>query len=274
MFQPIRKHSGFIREWFLYSTSILRRKRKPTKKFLIITTGRTGSELLVNLLNSHPSIQCNSELLLKKVSFPKSYVEMMESLSKNEVYGFKLNTYNFGVQSIDQPKLFVDELIQMEYKIISLKRRNLLRQAISRLYAIHRRKYHHKKNQGIQTLPKIIIEPDQLIKELEFFMFHRSLEEDIIEDHSYLQLFYEDHLEAESSHQVAVDEVTKHLAIQTSTVHSNFMKTTPKDLSEIIENYHELEEFIRQTEYAIYLDREYKSTNNAHNSSGVSKLDY
>ena len=43
-------------------------------RFVIVTTGRTGSELLVSLLDSHPRIMCDSEILSIPRAFPRRFV--------------------------------------------------------------------------------------------------------------------------------------------------------------------------------------------------------
>ena len=123
----LREYTGYLRELFTYSTYPFRTKNTPKTKFIIFSIGRTGGNLLASLLNSHRKINCRDELLLKPVFSPGVYLKINESLSADDVYGFKLNTFHFRVQKINDPEEFVRNLVQHGYQIIHLQRRNFLR---------------------------------------------------------------------------------------------------------------------------------------------------
>lgn len=89
-----KNYTSYIREGFTYFTY------KPTKKFVIFTVGRSGSRLLVSLLQSHTHIHCDDELFQRKLISPLNYLRLKERLSRKDVYGFELNTYHFGVRKI------------------------------------------------------------------------------------------------------------------------------------------------------------------------------
>jgi LPS sulfotransferase NodH len=247
-------YSGYAREIVYYLGWPFQPKRPPFKKILLFTTGRTGSNLLVSLLNSHPSIHCNSELLVRRVAFPKLYLKCRESYFKKDVYGFKLNTYNFGVQNTSDPLSFVADLYEHGYIVINIHRRNILRQAISRLYANHRKRFHDTKAHAPHDLPTMTVAPDRLLEEIRFFEDHRELEEKVLSQIPYIRLTYEDDLADEEQHQSTVDKITDYLALPRAPVHTYYIKTIPDDLSSVIENYSELIESIQKTEYTKFLE--------------------
>jgi hypothetical protein len=252
----LKMYTGYIREVFTYTTFILRPKRRPRKKFVIFTVGRTGSNLLVSLLDSHPGIKCHGELLFKRVLFPQLYLKCQERLSSQDIYGFKIIYYNFGVQKVEDPLEILNELSSDGYKIISLKRRNVIRQTISHMYALHRQTFHEKEGQAKKSNNRMIIDLNFFQQELEYFLDHRSREEQLLKNFSYLQLYYEDDLLEKGRHQCTMDKIASYLGIPNARVTSDFGKTTPQELSNVIENYEEFKRYLEQTEYYQYLFNE------------------
>jgi len=245
-----RPYAGLLREAFTYLSFPFRPKRVPTKKFLIFTYGRSGSNLLVSLLSSHPQIHCNSELLLKRVLFPKQYLRCNERLSTKDVYGFKLLSSHFKIQKIDNPKDFFDHLYWDHFLIISLRRRNALRQSISHLYAEYRGKYHHFQKSGEQKFITMQLNLADLERELEVSEELLALEDSLLADVPYLRLYYEDDLSGNQSQQSTVDKIFEYIGIASADVRTDLVKTTPEDLTTIIENYAELEAYVEGTRYA------------------------
>ncbi len=248
-----RAYTGYLREAYTYITYPFSPKRSPSQKFFIFTTGRSGSNLLVSLLNSHPLIQCNSELLLKRVLKPEMYLKCHERLSRKDVYGFKLLSIHLEIQEIRDPKSFINQLCSSGYLIISLMRRNIVRQSISHLYANYRGKFHHSEKQGEQKFVPMWLDPQKLLQELHFLERLNRLGDQLLADQPHLSLFYEDDLSNPASQQDTVDRVANYLGIPSANIGTNLVKTTPEDLSHVIENYAEIVDFLAGTPYASYL---------------------
>ncbi|MBU0512077.1 MAG: hypothetical protein KKD28_02390 [Chloroflexi bacterium] len=170
------------------------------------------------------------------------------------MYGFKLNTYHFRIQKTEYPVEFVGEIQRAGYKIISLKRRNLLRQAISHMYALHRDAFHHRESQGKQAFDRFNVGLDQLQEKLELFETYRELRDQILDHFPSLQLYYEDDLLDSTRHQATVDKVSDFLGILPSRVQTDLRKTTPKELQSFVENYDEVKAYLSGTVYAKYLE--------------------
>lgn len=252
--QSWREYSGYVREFLLYSSIPFRIKRVPGIKFVILTVGRSGSELLVSLLNSHNNICCRGELLGKKVFFPQRYINYYQNLGEKDAFGFKLIIYNFDVQKIQDEFNFVNALYNSGYKIIRLERKNLLRQAISHMYAVYRNKYHHKISQGTQKLEPMQVNITDLRKELVLFEGLRKREALLLEHFSYLDLCYEEDLTDELSQQASVDRISDYLGLTPAKAQTDFIKTTPDFLYNLISNYEDIISFIQTTEYTRYLE--------------------
>ena len=150
-----KPYMGYVREVLTYLGYPFLPKSEPEKKFVIFTVGRSGSTLLVNLLHSHEQIHCDDELYKRKLFSPIRYLRCKTLLSSKKIYGFKLNTYHFRDQKIVNPKVFINEVFEEGYQIISLRRRNIVRQAISHMYALHRDIFHHKETHPVEFVPTL-----------------------------------------------------------------------------------------------------------------------
>lgn len=257
MINVYKNYTGYIWEVFTYFTYPFRSKAKPTTKFVIFTVGRSGSGLLVALLQSHQHIHCDDELFKKKVFSPLNYLQAKARLSSQDIYGFKLNTYQFRVQNIGDPTAFVGEIHRMGYRIIGLRRRNLLRQVISHMYAIHRNVYHQHNSRKTQPpAQSFIINLDELQEELSLFESYRTLRSHILDAFPHFELCYEDDLLNSTRHQKTIDNISKFLGVPRSRVQAPLTKTTPKQLSSFIVNFDEVEKFLLDTKYAKYLKME------------------
>lgn len=248
----LKDYTGYVSELFTYSTYPFKAKRKPNTKFIIFSIGRTGSSLLASLLNSHREIHCRGELLQKRVFSAYRYIEFNEKLSENDVYGFKLNTFHFRVQNITNPKEFVEQLTNRGYQIIHLQRRNFIRLAISHLYAIHRNKYHLKSGQDQQEVIKMRVEINELKDEIKLLEGYRVIEKQVIENTDSLSLYYEDDLKDGKNHQKTVDRISRYLNINQDKVSTEYIKTTPEDISLFVDNYHEVKNYLSNTPYSDY----------------------
>ena len=65
-------------------------RRMPKTRFVIFAKGRTGSELLCSLLQSHSKVHCDKEILNQPVCFPQRLIRCYALLSRRDVYGFKV----------------------------------------------------------------------------------------------------------------------------------------------------------------------------------------
>lgn len=248
-----KNYTGYVREGLILAASPFLRK-KPSEKFIIFTIGRSGSSLLVSLLHSHTRIHCAGELLAKPLISPNAYIKRYEGLAQKDIYGFKLNTYHFRVQKIQDPVGFVKGLHEDGYKIISLKRNNLIRQVISHMYAVHRNVFHEQTTKGQQKQSLMHVEMAFLQDELEKFTKFQELEARILQHVPSLPISYEDDLSISENHQRTVDKITDFLGIEASVVHTNLVKTTPREWSSFIENADEVRTFLLKTGYGEYLE--------------------
>lgn len=223
------------------------------RKFCIVTTFRTGSELLVDLLNDHPKIRCQGEIMDNHPVSPYLFARgraRAERLRRNEAYGFKL----LGIQLMDlfngPDRRLVDRLASDGFVFIYLKRRNLLRQAISILRAVESGDWHPREQ---PDEPQGSIELD--IPTLFFQMCQIEIQNKgldwLLEPHKHLTLWYEDHLESTDRQQSTVDEVCLLLGLRTYPVSSDLQKTN--DANGDVSNLEEVVRCVKQTRFGEFV---------------------
>ncbi len=250
----INQHvAGYAREVACYMLSPFKRKGKPSSKFVIFGRGRSGSTLLVSLLNSHPSIYCDKEILNRKVLLPKRFIQCRSRMFDKDIYGFKLLSYQLrSVQSVENPENFLLDLHHNGYKIIYLKRNNALRQVLSKMYASYRNKW-HQQSENAQTC-RMPVNLDELLLQLKESEKLDAFEEHILKNIPHLKVIYENDLANNIQHTNTAKKITEFLSISNFTPKTNLIKITTEDFSDFIENSKQMIEFLQHSQFAKYLD--------------------
>ncbi|MDE0087570.1 MAG: hypothetical protein OXU23_17745 [Candidatus Poribacteria bacterium] len=243
--------------YFRYLNSLLRgRLVHPKTKFLIFGQGRTGSTLLTSLLNSHPEITCDGEILARRVLNPLLYVTCKSRIqSASEVYGFKVKIYQLTrTQKLDDVIGFFKRLIEDQWQVIYLKRENLLRHAISNMIAENTRLYHRFSDDQAFCKKKINVNYQQLLIRMEKRERFQEAELEVLEHIHYIPLIYERNLVDADAQQETVDMLCDLIEISRCPVQTNLVRINRGTLSNIVCNYHEIRTKIEQTRFAQFLD--------------------
>ena len=230
--------------------------------FIILGQARTGSTLLQKLLDSHPDIQCEGELfnpaskyikrslmlrLLQWYPFP--YLEYRKRLSMKPVYGFKLHTHQ--IKSIQTR---IRQLHQKGWKIIHLRRKNVVHQVLSLLIAL-KSKHWHRSEQEETPAYSISINPDEVLtavgRRLEAF----EEESVFLAEIPHLSVFYEDELLDDSNWDALAERLLNYLGLPWIQLSSELSRTDPRPYSEIVENWDELRRSIQSTFQDFYEDK-------------------
>jgi hypothetical protein len=234
-------------------------KKPPINRFVIFAQGRTGSNLLETLVNSHPRIVCEGEILLRryiKVLYPKHYVAGRASAYPTDtVYGFRLQPYHLNFHKLPVQDFF-SFLTNNNWKIIHLRRENFLRQIVSGKIANRKKVWHYHDN-NIQkkelTMPQIEINVPQLLKSLEAKQVAFFEEKALLQSISHIEIVYEYDLLHPEKHQETANKIFTYLNLPTVEVATKLEKTPFQDLSKIIVNFQEVAEALKNTKYHHFL---------------------
>ena len=111
------------------------------RRFVIVSGPRTGSELLRELLDSLPDVQCEGELLQRPKRWPVAYLNGRAALggTGREAWGCKIldsHLHEGMANSRPDGEQALVELCADGWTILNLRRRDVLAQALSFLHAM------------------------------------------------------------------------------------------------------------------------------------------
>jgi len=232
-------------------------KNTPEKKFVIFTSGRSGSTLLVDLLNSSPEIQCDDELLKRRVAFPISLVKSFEHQSLKNIYGFKLLSYQLlNVQTgIKDKQDFLDKLIHQEgYQLIHLSRENKAKQALSIIYAFYRGQWHNQQGSKQKEAKRFELNPATYLHFLEELKILETFEQKMVGNYDHLSLTYEQDLRQPAQYEKSMERVSAYLGVDIAQPETNLERVTPSKLSDMISNQDALIQAVRDSQFEEYVE--------------------
>lgn len=232
--------------------------KQPTVNYVIFAQGRTGSKLLCNLLQSHPEIFADYEILSYPKLFPISYVKAKSRLASNrQVYGFKVKIYQLVNEQNLDPKYFLAELIEDGWKLIYLKRNNYFRHAISNQVAQQRKQFHIYENERVSKSKRLIeIDCDVLLSSMKRRQKWQQEEASVLADFEYEEVVYEKDLLISENHQVTTNRLFKFLGLDPYPVSSSINRSTESSLTSFIVNPSEVYEAVLDSQYSYFLEQE------------------
>lgn len=238
-------------------------KKSNVKRFIIFGQGRSGSNLFVKLLNSHPAIHCDYELMNSKnlpigvnaiaktlmPVFPYILIYQRFRKHKNMIYGFKIFNYHLNRIKGIQPKLF-----DGSWQIFHIQRNDVLSQAISGLVAKQSGKYHRKIDQPIDT--RIFqIEPKQVLNSIIYRIKSKEAERKILENIEHYKIIYERDLLCKENWGKSMSKAFEYLGVSPVELTSSIGKTDNRTNNQRIENYSRILEYLRENGFGEIVDK-------------------
>jgi hypothetical protein len=222
-------------------------------KFLIFAQGRTGSSLLVDVLNTSSVVRCEREILSKRVLWPRLFVEGRAAAHRPAVYGFKVKIYQLTeAQGIRDPGEWLRSMDQAGWRLIYLRRSNLLRHALSSFAA--------ERNEGYQFVgatrpPKepLHIDIGLLLDRLGFRKDMLRAESDALRGLEYETVVYEDDLMDSDSQQATLNRLSGYLRVPAADVAIERHRINVGELRSLVANFEEMQQALLGTEWAVYL---------------------
>lgn len=243
-------------EFKYYFQAIFSKSNIPKQKFVIYGQGRTGSELLCKLLDLNPEIKCDTEILFHHLFFPQLLIKGKLAACNQNTYGFKVKIYQLQDIQHQDPQEFLQQLLDDGWKIIYLKRENLLRHGLSLITARQRKKFHVPAGNNKVIKQKVKVDCNLLLAQMKDREEYQHADEKLLSKIPHLTIVYENDLLNEENHQSTIDKICDYLGISSVAVKAPFARLTPDNLSDLIENYQEVIDVLSKTKYAHFIANE------------------
>lgn len=229
-------------------------------RFIIFGQSRSGSTLLIDLLNNHPQIRADLEIyhsvniptllkpLIKVIQrYPLPYAKYNSWKANMPVYGFKLLFFE-----VHNPEKLLLQLHRNNWKFIHIHRDNIWQIALSNIMAL-KTKYWHRFTDNESTPESITIKPERLLNALKIRTQWKTKEFELLKPYKHLSINYERDLKDSNNWQDTADKIFDYLGIESHPVKSTMKTTYQKPYSELIGNYYELTESVKKSEFAYLL---------------------
>ena len=224
-------------------------------KFVVITRSRTGSNLLISLLDSHPNVQTYGEIFSRLNGQTArdiwSYCFSKKS-RKLKYLGFKIFYYH--PQDSEDQTVWNYILEDKNIKIIHLTRDNMLRTVVSNQVA-------HKTDAWVNHDPdlsedldkRIELNVDECLKEFKKIKEWENNTRDKFRNHDIFEMSYE---ELAIDRQKSADNVFKFLSLPSSKVNTTLQKQNKERLEDLILNYEAVRAALQNTKWSYLLQLE------------------
>ena len=201
--------------WRMYALGTGARWLQPPNRFVIVTAGRTGSELLTDLLGSHPDVICEPEILRERLVAPEQFVAgraAKAGLGGAQAYGFKIHCGHFGYQVLRERDQYLRHLSDEGVDLIFLRRDNFLAQAVSSTIASRTRWHWRSEDRAVFT--PVELDPVEVLMMTYLFEESDQYLEAMLADLPHLTLRYEDNLCDGPAQQATVDRICDRLGLR------------------------------------------------------------
>lgn len=228
---------------------------KDYKKFIVITRSRTGSNLLISLLNSHLGIKAGGELFrrLENKSSTTLWNEIFSKKPKGIKYvGFKIFYYH----PLDNDNKDVWDYIKKDktIKLIHLTRKNMLRTVVSREIADKTDTWTNKHGKNIEINDKrVSLDIKKCFEEFEITKSHEKRVREEFKRDDFIELTYEDLVK---NNQNSINDIFDFLELERKSVKSSYKKQNKESLQDLIINYDELNEAMSTSKWSYLMKLE------------------
>jgi LPS sulfotransferase NodH len=226
------------------------------RRFIVLSRSRTGSNMLISLLNSHPNIHAEGEIFRELSG--RNYKDVLEKAFARQPFHVKAKGFKiFYYHPLDDESGGVwDALASLDdLYVIHLKRRNILRTLISRKIAGIQDVWAIKTTDQHSGTDRKKIAVTFTVDELsEGFGQTREWEqagEDTFRNHPLISIDYEDLV---SHRESTFRKVTEFLGVRYLEPETNLRKQITKSMRETVTNYEELKSAFSGTEWQPFFD--------------------
>jgi hypothetical protein len=231
----------------------LRRRPVEPTKFVVFAQGRTGSTLLVDLLDHLDGVHCDEEILDAPVLSTRLWVDAHRYRHPDAVYGFKVKIVQLvDAQRVTDPAAWLTDMHRRGWRVIHLWRRNLLRQVLSTMLAERRGSFVFR-DRAVPALDKLVVDPAHLRHWMRVLAAVSVREREVIAAVPHTTVCYEDDLEHPDRQQATLDRLAAFLSRPTATARTEVKRTAAGPISDVVANVDDIERLLRGTEWESFL---------------------
>lgn len=240
-----------------YAPGLLAPWYVPSVRFVIVTIGRTGSELLSQSLDSHPEIVCDGEIMNRLPRYPRLQVAAAAARARAKgakVHGWKLLVGQLReLRGIDSQQ-YIPQLAERGTKVILLERNDPLQIAIS-WYRAFNDTFHHRKGEEVRFEP-CAIDPQLLLWATEENAAAADWLRAAIGNAPRLSLVYETDLLDPADRAATIERVCRYLSVEPELTSCDLVKVAPRRTREMVSNWDEVVDVFRGTRFAHLVEPE------------------
>ncbi len=257
IFPKIQRFKVRLDDWLLAKKIV--KGQDNYQKFIVLTRARTGSNFLVSLLQSHPSIRAFEEIFPKKetkihwgyAKYPRSSEVIKMRQEKpikflDEVVfrkfspsvsaiGFKL--FYYQSQSAERQQIWQYLEADKDIKIIHLKRDNLLKVCLSHYLAESTNQWILKDEKHRQNSVAVQLDYDDCVKLFEETKKWEEEYDSFFSKHKKIEVIYEKLVQNTMQE---TERIQQFLGVKQQRLYSLTLKQNKGTLPERIANYYEL----------------------------------
>jgi LPS sulfotransferase NodH len=247
---PKKVVAGITHKWLsLFSHNEYRR-------FIVLSRSRTGSNMLISFLNSHPNIQADGEIF-SKLSGRNTKDVLAKAFTKQPLFvkakGFKIFYYH---PLDDKASGVWDALASLnDLHVIHLKRRNILHTLVSRkiadiqdVWVVRSADQHSGADRREITVAFSVDELSEGFKQTREW---EQFGEDTFRNHLMISIEYEDLV---AYREPTFRKLTEFLGVRYVHPTTQLIKQNTKSMKETIMNYEELKSAFSETEWHPFFD--------------------
>lgn len=216
---------------------------------IVFAQGRTGTWLLHSLLNQHPLLQFDKEILQQPVVAPLHYTQGKAKSAYPHRYGCHIQIDQLQNTQCLDPKAFIHTLADRGWCIVHIRREDIVRQSISAILAVQRGQWVARNTTPADQTP-IEIDIERVIARIRRRQSHLALEADILASLPHLSLVYERDLRDAATHASTANKVFDYLNVHSVAVTAETLRMMPEGQERLVKNY----EQVMQRVHAIFPD--------------------
>jgi LPS sulfotransferase NodH len=224
-------------------------------KFVVFAQPRTGSTLLGELIASNPEVYFGDEPLATKVRSPNAAIRRLRWRHPRRAVGFHVTIEQLtDVQAIDDVGAWLRSVHARGWRVIALRRENLLRQVLSELSARFTNRYQDRSGEGEFVRVRPHVNPSDLLDALRLRTALSAAEAVALDGVPHLALSYEADLQDSERWAATTRRAFEFLDLEPVAATTSLRRLNPGPIETLVANYEDVRNAVAHTDYARFLD--------------------